>query len=213
MLLRDKLKKRTASLHARALPLVFVLVFAGPAVAQIPAELRIGRANHAFDHLGNIGGQADAAAACGATIIYTGGLGEPGYHGLPAKKEFDALCEKVRAYNKHAESIGIELPIGYLCATSIVKLEIFDNNWTPEFRAQFKTRPSEWLQQDRHGKALPSWYGGDYVPACMNNPDWRAYERAMVRYTLETGHAGVFFDNPTVHPDGCYCRYCIQKFV
>src|SRR4051812_23870560 len=184
MLRRDTLNNRTASLHARALPLVFLLVFAGPAVAQIPAELRIGRANHAFDHLGNIGGQADAAAACGATIIYTGGLSEASYHGLPAEKEVDALFEKVRAYNTHAKSIGIELPIGYLCATSIVKLETFDKNWTDDFRDQFTTRPADWRQQDRHGKPLASWYGGDYQPACMNNPDWREYERAMVRYTL-----------------------------
>src|SRR3954447_4405006 len=213
MLLRDKLNKRIASLQGRALPLIFFLVFAGPVVAQFPAELRTGRANHAFDHLGNVGGQADTAAACGATIIYTGGLGDAGYHGLPPKSQFDALCEKVRAYNEHAKSIGIEIPIGYLCATSIVKLETFDKNWTADFRAQFKTRPGEWRQQDRHGKPLPSWYGGDYAPACMNNPDWRAYERAMVRYTLETGHGGVFFDNPTVHPEGCYCPNCMKIFA
>jgi len=200
-------------LHTRALPVVFFLVLAGPALAQFPAALRIGRANHAFDHLGGIGGQADAAAACGATIIYTSGLGDAGYHGLPPKSQFDALCEKVRAYNEHAKSIGIEIPIGYLCATSIVKLETFDKNWTADFRAQFKTRPGEWRQQDRHGKPLPSWYGGDYAPACMNNPDWRAYERAMVRYTLETGHGGVFFDNPTVHPEGCYCPNCMKIFA
>src|SRR4051812_42130112 len=185
MLRRDTLNNRTASLHARALPLVFLLVFAGPAVAQIPPELRIGRANHAFDHLGNIGGQADAAAASGATIIYTGGLGEAGYHGLPPKKDFEALCANVTAYSRHAKSIGIELPIGYLCATSIIKLDTFDKNWSPEFRSQFSTKPGEWRQQDRNSKPLASWYGGDYQPACMNNPDWRAYERAMVRYTLE----------------------------
>ncbi len=47
----------------------------------------------------------------------------------------------------------------------------------------------------------------------MNNPDWRAYQRAMVRYQLETGHDGVFFDNPTVHPQGCYCAHCMKAFA
>ncbi len=35
----------------------------------------------------------------------------------------------------------------------------------------------------------------------------------MVRYQLETGHDGVFFDNPTVHPQGCYCQYCMEGFA
>jgi hypothetical protein len=47
----------------------------------------------------------------------------------------------------------------------------------------------------------------------MNNPDWRAYERFMVRQQLEAGCDGIFFDNPTVHPQGCYCRYCMDKFA
>ena len=35
----------------------------------------------------------------------------------------------------------------------------------------------------------------------------------MVRYQLETGHDGVFFDNPTVHPQGCYCPHCMKAFA
>src|SRR5205807_90007 len=47
----------------------------------------------------------------------------------------------------------------------------------------------------------------------MNNPDWRAYERFILRQQLEAGCDGVFFDNPTVHPQGCYCDWCMQKFA
>ncbi len=47
----------------------------------------------------------------------------------------------------------------------------------------------------------------------MNHPDWRAYQHALVRYQLETGHDGVFFDNPTVHPQGCYCPHCMREFA
>src|SRR5205814_2068117 len=48
---------------------------------------------------------------------------------------------------------------------------------------------------------------------CMNNPDWRAYEKAVVKLQLDAGHDGIFFDNPTVHPDGCYCEHCMRKFA
>ena len=190
------------------------VLFAANAIAvEIPRELRVGRAGHAFDHLGDIGEQAETAAASGANILYTTGLGVWGYQGLPPEAEFKTAREKVGVYNQRAKHDGIKLALGYLCATSIVKVDSFDKNWTKDFRGQFKTQPTAWLQQDRQGKPLASWYGGDYSPACMNHPDWRAYERAMVRYQLEAGHDGIFFDNPTVHPQGCYCPHCMQAFV
>jgi hypothetical protein len=181
--------------------------------AEIPRELRVGRAGHAFDHVGGISDQAAAAAASGASIIYATGLGGYGYHGLPGEDELSAFCDKVRGYNRQAKEKGIELVLGYVCATSIVKLDSFDAHWSDEFRLRFKTRPAEWRQIDRQGNALPSWYGGDYEPACMNNPDWRAYQRFIVQQQLETGHDGIFFDNPTVHPDGCYCSHCMRRFA
>jgi hypothetical protein len=204
---------RNTALRRQIFAVFFILVFCGTLPAEMPSELRLGRAGHAFDHLGDIGVQADAAAASGATIIYSGGLGEAGYHGLPPQGEFAVLRKNVGEYSRRAKNHGIELNIGYLCATSIIKLDTFDKNWTDEFRAQFKTRPAEWRQQDRQGKPLASWYGGDYQPACMSNPDWRAYEHAMVRFQLETGNDGVFFDNPTVHPRGCYCPHCMRAFL
>src|SRR5258705_9183658 len=204
---------RNTALKRLLFAAICFLFLSGDLAAETPNELRIGRAGHAFDHLGGIGAQAEAAAASGSTIIYTGGLGEAGYQGLPPQNEFGTLRNNFAAYSRRAKKLGIELNIGYLCATSIIKLETFDKNWTDEFRAQFKTRPAEWRQQDRNGKPLASWYGGDYQPACMNNPDWRAYEHAMVRYQLEAGHDGVFFDNPTVHPQGCYCSHCMKAFA
>jgi hypothetical protein len=200
-------------LRRQILAVFFVLIFCGALGAEMPSELRLGRAGHAFDHLGGIGAQADAAAASGATIIYTGGLGEAGYHGLPPQSEFTTLRKNISEYTRRSKERGIELNIGYLCATSIIELDTFDKNWTNEFRAQFKTRPAEWRQQDRYGKPLASWYGGAYQPACMSNPDWRAYEHAMIRYQIETGSGGVFFDNPTVHPHGCYCPHCMRAFA
>lgn len=180
---------------------------------EAPSPLRVGRAGHAFDHLGAIGEQASAAVASGATIIYTAGFGSLGYEGLPPQADFEAQQARVAAYNRTAKEQGVELAIGYLCATSIVRLEAFDQHWSSELRAELKTPPAEWLQVDRQGNPLPSWYGGDYRPACMNHPDWRAYQRRLVRQTLEAGHDGMFFDNPTVHQQGCYCTHCMEKFA
>lgn len=178
-----------------------------------PKDLRLGIAGHAFDHLGGFSEQADTAVASGANILYCTGLGGLGYSGLPTQDKLLEARRNSENYIKKAKTQGVLLAIGYVCATSIVKLESFDKNWTPEFRAQFRTTPKEWLQLDKNGKPLPSWYGGDYQPACMNNPDWRTYEKKMVRFQLEAGHDGIFFDNPTVHPQGCYCRFCMEKFA
>ncbi|HZJ17150.1 MAG TPA: hypothetical protein VFD27_19005 [Chthoniobacteraceae bacterium] len=176
-------------------------------------ELRVGIAGHAFDHLGAIGDQAAAAVASGMTIIYPACFGQIGYDGLPGPEEIEFLRKKFSAYLHDAKASGIKVALAYVCSTSIVRLETFDKNWSKEFRAQFVTPPAQWLQQDRDGKPLPSWYGGNYLPACMNNPDWRTYEKFMVKLQLESGNDGIFFDNPTVHPQGCYCEHCLGKFA
>jgi hypothetical protein len=180
--------------------------------AEKRKDLFVGTAQHAFDHLGSISDQASAAAASGATVIYSTGIGGIGYAGLPPQPQIDELLAKTRTYLLGARKAGITLAIGYVCATSIVNLDAFDKNWPAPFRKQFKSPPRNWLQVGIDGKPLPSWYGGNYQPACMNNPDWQLYEKAMVKMQLEAGHDGIFFDNPTVHPQGCYCEFCMRKF-
>lgn len=175
--------------------------------------LRLAEAVHAFEHLGAYAFQAPAAAEAGATIIYATGIGGDAYGGLPQPEEFQRRMDMARDYVADAKRRGIQLALGYLCATSIVKLETFDAHWSAEFRALFTTPPGAWLQESRDGTKLDSWYGGDYRPACMNHPDWRAYQREMVRLQFETGHDGIFFDNPTVHTQGCYCVHCMAAFA
>jgi len=191
---------------------VIVLASALLSWGSVLPELRVGIAGHAFDHLGAIGNQAEAAVESGANIIYVTGLGTFGYQGLPAPDEIIKETKATQAYLSSARRHGISLAIGYICATSLVNLGAFDKNWPAEFRSNFQLPPSGWRQQDENGAPLPSWYGGDYQPACMNNPDWRAYERRIVRLQLEAGCDGVFFDNPTVHPKGCYCPHCMDRF-
>ncbi len=181
--------------------------------AQAAPDLRVGASLHAFDHLGGFSQQAEAAAACGVTVLYATGLGGDGYTGIPAPEAWAKHLKDSRDYTAKAKQSGVPTVLGYLCATSIVGLDKFAENWTPEMKAEFHTTPDTWLQQDSEGHALPSWYGGEYRPACMNNPDWRSYQKFMVRAQLETGHDGIFFDNPTVHEKGCYCSHCMEKFA
>jgi hypothetical protein len=181
--------------------------------AQDPGPLAVGVAGHAFDHLGGIGDQAEAAAASGANIIYATGFGGAGYSGLPVPQRLKELSATYGAYLRRAKTGGIRLALGYMCATSIVKIDEFDRHWGADLRGQLSTPPAKWLQIGRDGKPLASWYGGDYRPACMNHPDWRGYQKFVVRLQLDSGHDGIFFDNPTVHPQGCYCEHCMKKFV
>lgn len=175
-------------------------------------ELSLGLYQHAFDHLGSISDQRNACAASGFNVIYSTGFGSLGYAGLPPDRDIQSQFTATRDYIDRARKNGIQIVIGYVCATSIVKLDTFDKNWPQRFRQQFSSAPKDWLQVDIDGKPLPSWYGGDYRPACMNNPDWQKYEKAIVRMQLDAGHDGIFFDNPTVHPQGCYCEFCMRKF-
>ncbi|MCX8065513.1 MAG: putative glycoside hydrolase family 15 protein [Candidatus Hydrogenedentes bacterium] len=168
---------------------------------------------HAFDHLDNLDKQAEPAHLCGTTVLYATGTGVYGYMGLPPEKEWEKVKKDAKEYIKYAKSLGIPTVLGYLCSTSIVGLKNFDKNFPSELKAQLSTPPSEWLQQDIHGKPLASWYGGEYNPACMSNPDWRKYQKYMVKTQFEIGVDGIFFDNPTVHPQGCYCSYCMNNFL
>src|SRR4051794_19309546 len=114
--------------------------------AEKRADLFVGTAQHAFDHLGEIGDQAEAAAASGATVIYSTGIGAAGYAGLPPQQDIGDKLEKTHIYLEGARKHGIHLAIGYVCATSIVKLDGFDKNWSAPFRKQFKSPPRTWLQ-------------------------------------------------------------------
>ena len=103
--------------------------------------------------------------------------------------------------------------LSYLCATSIVGIADFARNWDEYFPGrppQFD--PRRMLQQDIRGRDLPSWYGSGYAPADMWNPEWREYQKLAVRLAVETGHDGVFFDNPTVHPSGNYSFFAMRAW-
>src|SRR5688572_26720809 len=70
-----------------AIVLICVLGRAWATLGQPHADdagpLAVGVAGHAFDHLGGIGDQAEAAAGSGANVMYATGFGAVGYGGLP----------------------------------------------------------------------------------------------------------------------------------
>jgi hypothetical protein len=137
--------------------LIALFVSAGIARGAEPDPLAVGVAGHAFDHLGGIGDQAEAAAGSGATIIYDTGFGSIGYGGWPGAEKLAEAGRAIGGYVRRAKGAGIRVDIGYLCATSIVKLETFDANWTAEFRGRFKTAPATWLQRRRTVTGDLSW--------------------------------------------------------
>src|SRR6187401_1445181 len=94
---------RDTALKSLLFAAICFLFFCGDLAAETPSALRIGRAGHAFDHLGGIGSQAEAAAASGANIIYSSGVGDLGYQGLPPEKEFATLRKNVSEYNRRAK--------------------------------------------------------------------------------------------------------------
>ena len=97
---------RKLETHIAVVVATFLFV-ASHAAAETPPVLRVGRAEHAFDHLGGFSAQSEAAAASGSTIIYATGLGGLGYTGLPAKSAFAAERDAVSKYNRDAKKLGI----------------------------------------------------------------------------------------------------------
>lgn len=220
----EKLKKMFL-LAAGAAFFAGLLMLAGPAVepeagavpgkapAGLQGYLKTGKSRFAFDHLGNVGEQLESALACGCTGIYATGLGARSYSGLPPKADLAGHLDHLKDYNRRAHERGVRIVFGYLCATSILNIENFAGNWDEYFPGRPEDfTPGRMLQQDIEGKDLPSWYGSPYAPADMWNPHWRAYEKHALKLTIETGHDGVFFDNPTVHPDGNYSRHAMQAW-
>ncbi len=192
----------------------FVLVtFAWAGAAEIDAsDLQLGKFSPAFDHLGNLGEQLDAAIASRCTLVYATGIGTYSYSGLPPKKTMDAYVAKLKAYTSRAHSNGVVI-LSYLCATSIVDPDHFATNWDDYFSGRATAfTPRRMLQQDINGANLPSWYGGAYTPADMWNPYWREYTKFTIKLAVQAGHDGVFFDNPTVHPSGNYSEYAMAAW-
>jgi len=220
----EKLKKMLLCASGAAF-VAGVLMLAGRAVepeagavpgnAPVDARgyLKTGKSRFAFDHLGNVGEQLESALACGCTGIYATGLGARSYFGLPSKADLAGHLDHLKDYNRRAHERGVRIVFGYLCATSIVNIEDFAKNWDDYFPGRPEDfEPGRMLQQDIEGKDLPSWYGGSYAPADMWNPHWRTYEKHALKLTIEAGHDGVFFDNPTVHPNGNYSRNAMRAW-
>lgn len=171
--------------------------------------LKTGRFRPSFDHLGAVERQIDAVAASGCTVTYAG-LGGRTYLGLLAKGEMQKFLDGIKAYNSRGHLRGVPVILSYLCATSICNAKTFTENWkdfAPDLPVGIDA--TTLLQQDINGNNLPSWYGDPYNPADTWNPIWRQYHKFLIKLVIQSGHDGVFYDNPTVHANGNYSQYAM----
>ena len=47
----------------------------------------------------------------------------------------------------------------------------------------------------------------------MWNPYWREYTKLTIKLAAESGHDGVYFDNPTVHTSGNFSPYAMKAWT
>ena len=192
--------------------MVAVSVAASSKVNDKLIYLETGKFRPAFDHLGEVNQQIDSVAASGCTVTYAG-LGGYSYTGLPAKADLQKLITDVKAYNFRGHSKNVPVMLSYLCATSIVNIDTFTKNWkdyAPDLPDGIDANTL--LQKDINGNNLPSWYGAPYNPADMWNPVWRQYQKFLIKLVIQSGHEGVFYDNPTVHVNGNYSQYAMSAW-
>ena len=72
-----------------------------------------------------------------------------------------------------------------------------------------------WLQVNAYGD--PIHYGGDQTHrrrGCFNNPQWRAYQKGMIKRAHDDGFEATQPDNDIwwPEPDGCRCQHCRDRF-
>ena len=84
------------------------------------------------------------------------------------------------------------------------------------WKEMFETEPDckDWRQVAHDGGFVPYGaipYSGEITRylMCVNNPNWRAYQKTRVKAALEAGADGFFWDN---NFSRCHCDICQDKF-
>ena len=75
----------------------------------------------------------------------------------------------------------------------------------------------DWLVKDENGNVLPQsmyhlnkHFRRTRRQGCINNPGWINHLKEEIKYVLNLGFEGIFYDNPVWIR--CYCKYCQEKF-
>jgi len=147
---------------------------------------------------------------------------------LLSPSEIRARTEHIREWVKNVHEAGVPIVIPYICNQTISGdperrrgIWEFWDHW--DDYAEFgigprPTEPTDWLARERNGRPHFNYEKrhrgflriGQYRFApCVNNPNYRAYQRAVVDLIARVGYDGVFVDNCNLN---CYCAHCQSKF-
>ncbi|KPK82764.1 MAG: hypothetical protein AMJ81_09310, partial [Phycisphaerae bacterium SM23_33] len=142
--------------------------------------------------------KAEQMAACGANagcLVWSTGFSMQNeqYH-------WDIVRKRIAEFHERGMHI-----IVYVSLTNCFWQEMFQT--VPESQ--------QWRQQGPDGEPVP--YGGIHYGdrlvtrylMCVNNPDWRAYQKRRIAAALEAGADGFFWDN---NFSKCHCPICQEKF-
>jgi hypothetical protein len=142
--------------------------------------------------------------------------------------EIRARIEGIREWVKNVHEAGVEIVIPYICNQTIsgdpeLRRGIWEfwDHWDDYADLGIGPRPTEptdWLARERNGRPHFNYEKrhkgflsiGQYRFApCVNNPNYRAYQRAVVELIARVGYDGVFVDNCNLN---CHCAHCQSKF-
>ncbi len=116
-----------------------------------------------------------------------------------AEYNYDILRKKIEEYHSLDMRIWV-----YISLTNAFWKEMFLNEPASE----------KWRQRDHKGEPVP--YGGIRYSGevtrylmCVNNPEWREYQKVRIEAAVRAGVDGVFWDN---NFQKCFCPICRKLF-
>lgn len=115
------------------------------------------------------------------------------------------LEKEIQKFTKTCRENSV-IPILYICIHTI-----------PTGLLQQYPKCIDWLVKDENGNPLPqtmyhlnNHFRHTRRQGCINNPGWINHLKEELKYVLNLGFEGIFYDNPVWIR--CYCKYCQEKF-
>jgi len=125
--------------------------------------------------------------------------------GQPYTPITQELEEKIRKFTKTCRENNV-ISILYICIHTV-----------PTGLLKKYPQCIDWLVKDENGSPLPQTmyhlnkhFRRTRRQGCINNPGWINHLKEELKYVLNLGFEGIFYDNPVWIR--CYCKYCQEKF-
>ena len=150
------------------------------------------------------------------------------YRRLLSPTELDERFETCRRYVKAVHNAGVRRLYHYVCGFTIggdPKTRHgfwgFYDRWDDYARFGIGPKPPadplDWMMRNHdgslcfiYGREYESYKPGTRWAACMNNPYWRQWMKAVFRASASVGFDGIFPDNCF---NRCYCERCRAEFA